>query len=90
MSQPPRHNHAHDFVCPFQNLMHPQIPQHPFQGIVFQITIPTVELQGLIHDIETSIGCKSFCHGGMLGGIIGVVLLSMYLPIFSMADTVSS
>src|SRR5947209_1531524 len=54
--EPARNDHAHDLVGALEDLMHPQVAQIALDGKVFQVAIPAMQLQGVVHDIEADVG----------------------------------
>jgi len=52
----------HYFVCAFQYLVDSQIPKHTLYWVVFEISISSVHLEGIIDNVETFICSELFGH----------------------------
>ena len=48
----PSYQHLHHLVGALQYLVHPNIPKELFDGIVLQISISTVHLKSLVHNLN--------------------------------------
>ena len=48
--------------------MEAQVADDPLQGVVFQIAVAAVQLQGLIGDLEAGVGGEALGHGAKAGG----------------------
>src|SRR6185312_13312455 len=47
-----RHDHAHDLVGAFENLVHAQIAHKPLDRQILEIAVPAVKLERLVADGE--------------------------------------
>ena len=65
--QLPPHHHALDLVRALHNLMHPQIPNEPFNLIIVQITVPSEPLQRRIRGFTGDVGGKALGGCGAEG-----------------------
>src|SRR6204780_1211822 len=52
----PADDHPHDFVGAFQDSVHPKVADDLFQTVLAQVAVATVQLQGLVCDVEAGVG----------------------------------
>src|SRR5690606_20660373 len=57
-----RHDETHDFVGPLENLVHAHVAQVAFERKVPQVAVTAVQLQRLVHHLESDIGRKPLRH----------------------------
>lgn len=64
----------HYLVGPLQNLMHSQISHVLLYSVFFQIPIPSMNLQRVVHHIRTQLSCNLLSHSRIdsFVGIVGV------------------
>lgn len=63
LKQASRDQHPHHFVAAFQDLMDPAVPHVLLDGIVLQVAVASVHLQGLVADSETFVCSEELGHG---------------------------
>src|ERR1700761_8400445 len=70
----PADDDPHDLVGALEDSMHPQVAHDLFQTILAQVAVATVQLQGLVGDIEARVGDVPLGHRAQLDlvGVVGV------------------
>jgi len=52
--------------------MHAQIAPEAFDRVILEITVAAEQLERVVDDIRTAIGCESFGHGGKAALVRGI------------------
>src|SRR5436190_14407773 len=68
----PRHNHSHDLIGSFQDLMDPQIAHDLLDPVFRQIAVAAMQLERLISDIKADVGDEALGHGAELCRVGGL------------------
>ena len=55
----PRDDNLHNLVSSLKNLVHSDVAQVLFERIIFQVTVASVHLKGLVHDLECQSGISA-------------------------------
>ena len=66
-------NVQHDLVCSLEDLMHSQVPQNPFNWILVQVPVSTMQLQSIISNIEALVSGELLGHSS-IHSCLGVLL----------------
>ena len=65
----------HDFVSSLQDLVDSEISQNSFNWIIFEVAVTSVELEGLINDVETVLGGVPLGHG-TVHGVVWIIIFN--------------
>ena len=64
-----RHDQPHDFVGPFQDLVHAQIAHDLLDAVFAEVAVAAMQLQRLVGDLEADVGAKTLGHRAQHGGV---------------------